>query len=86
LDDEEALNAINTQLESASSPGILEPVYSRKYSAWVVVDLMQKQAREPKPLAEVRDQINQILIQTQKLDLTKQQARIWLIRALPLIK
>jgi hypothetical protein len=83
LEDEEALSSINTQLESVNRPGILEPVYSRKFSSWIVVDLMQKQAREPKPLAEVRDQINQILIHTQKLDLTKQQARIWLDQSAP---
>lgn len=65
-------------MTTTAGDSYLEPLFSPLHSAWIVVHLEEKQNSDPRALSEVRDEISAILINSRKLEITKQQARIWL--------
>lgn len=71
-------------MTSAVAGSYLEPLFSTTQSAWIVVHLEEKQNNDPKALSTVRDEINSILVNSRKQELTVQQARIWLDQNQPL--
>ncbi len=79
INDLEVVNQIGSRLVRARPGSILEPVYSHKLSAWVVVQVVQNQTRQYKNLSEVKEQIVKDLEDSKRLQVTDQIARQWLL-------
>jgi len=84
LGDAELEQQFQRVMASSTSGTYLEPLFSPTHSAWIVLYLNEKQTNAPRSLDEVRDEINAILVNNRKTELTIQQARVWLDQNQPI--
>jgi len=65
-------------LDSASSGDIMEPIYSAELSAWLILEVVEKQDKQYLSLEEVKPQIVQRLSDERRKDQNKQLVQRWL--------
>jgi len=71
------VNNVKAQLRTAKTGALLEPVYSRKLSSWLVLAVINNQTKKFQSLASVKDAIAEQLAKDMKKEISRQIAERW---------
>lgn len=77
VNDMEVVSTIKLNLKGSKKGSILNPLYSKRLSAWVVVQVARNQTRNHKSLSEVKQSISEIIEANNRMQITKQIAEQW---------